>query len=154
MKRYALGGLLVLMFAVSTASAELSFVQSVADGNTLNLINGEQLKLKGINIPEGKDKEAKDFVRGLVSGSVISVEYDEQKRDENGDLEGYVWFEYPSKNDFGLALVPTNYEARHVLDEKGEWTGVVMVLLNATVIKSGMATPEIASPNIKYGSLF
>ncbi len=154
MRKQTIVVLLMLLMVVSPAWAELSFVQSVVDGNTLKLINGENLKLIGVNIPAGKEKEAKDMVKGMVSGSVVSVEYDKHKRDLDGNLQGYVWFQYSTENNFGLALVPSNYEARYVLDEKGKWTGVVMVLLNATVIKSGLATPEAASSDIKYGSLF
>ena len=141
-----------MMSWANISFAELFFVRSVSDGVTLKSIEGEALQLKGIHIPAEKVAEAKAFVKGLVSGSVVSLEYDTSEVAQQENLQGYVWFKYDPPR--GALTVPENYEVRLVVDEEGHKTGDVMVLLNATLIKSGLAVPTDSLSGGKYIDLF
>jgi hypothetical protein len=59
----------------------------VIDGDTLELSNGEKVRLIGINAPEIGDflgEEAKNFLASLVEGKMVDLEADYIERDEYG----------------------------------------------------------------------
>ena len=143
---------LTIFLAVS-AEAELCFVQKVVDGRTLQLMDGEQVRLIGLDIPQERMEETTQLVRELVSGAVVSLEYDVEQRDKDGYLQGYIWFEYEGQGEGTSFDIPEGYEARYVIDEEGKGTGMILVMLNATIIKSGLATPTDIQPNVKYSEL-
>ena len=143
---------MLLVLSAPQAFAEGQFVRSVIDGQTLQFLNGERLHLLGIDIPQEKTKEAADFVRSLVSGSVVALEYDVEKTDENGQLQAYVWFRYEPRINDGQAIFPADFDVHYVVDSEGE--GDFFVLLNTTVVKVGLGTPLETSPNSKYSKLF
>ena len=142
---------MLLIMITSPAFAEGRFVQSVIDGQTLKLLNGEPLHLLGIEIPEATAKEAAEFVRSLVSGSVIALEYDVEKTDFNGELQAYVWFRYEPRISNGQVIFPSALDVHYVVDSDGE--GDFFVLLNTTVVKAGYAEPLESLPNTKYARL-
>jgi len=152
MKRLILT-VIMMLFLSSPALAELCFVQSVMEDGSLKLLNGERARLIGLNIPQDKTQEAYQFIKGLVSGMVVSLELDAEERDIDGYLQGYVWFKFEENVREIVSVIPEDYETRYILDEDGEWTGVVLVMLNATMIKSGLAVPESTPPNVKYDDL-
>ena len=148
---------ILLSFSLLPASfAEVCFVQKVIDGTTFQTINGETVKLIGVNLDKNQnDKDAKDisdFVRGFISGNLIELEFDAQERDSQGNLLAYVWFEYPEELNIETMKLPASYEVTYVEDSLG--VGHFLVFLNASMIKSGFASPNTQEPNVKHAKLF
>ena len=158
---------LMVFIGANFACAERAFIERVVDGNTLKLLDGQYVKLIGIDQPQyasdsqeplsqsqtdkiaAADKEKAAFIRSLVSGSVVELEYDAQKQDAQGNLLAYVWFEFES-NEKGA--VPDNYDL-YLVDRNDGSKGAI-VFLNSTMIKSGYAKPVQEAVNTKHAQLF
>ncbi len=91
---------LILFFLLSTSHAEIYKVERVIDGDTLLLINGEKVRLIGVNTPETKHpqkpveyfgKEAHLFTKQMIEGKEARFEFDRQKRDRYRRLLAYVY---------------------------------------------------------------
>ena len=70
------------------------FITKVIDGDTIELSNGEIVRLLGINAPEinapfGKD--AKEFLSQLVEGKDVYIETDLSKRDNYGRILAFMF---------------------------------------------------------------
>ena len=127
-------------------------VQKVLNGDTLRLENGETLRLIGIDTPELIDgnklefdskvsnipvvvlkvmgNEAMRFVEQLIDGKRIRIEFDKKRKDNYGDLLGYV---------FVIPEQPYNQEE---------------IFLNAQIIKNGYTYQIDTTPNTRYSELF
>jgi len=73
---------------------ELYFVKDVIDGDTIELTNGEKVRLIGINAPEINEpfgKEAKEFLSKMVNGKAVKLEKDFKLKDEYGRLLAFVF---------------------------------------------------------------
>lgn len=103
---------ITLPFGRSYSYEDIMVVKAV-DGDTLKLENGERVRLIGIDTPEvhesaklhrdarrsGKDaaaikklgKKSSEFVRGLVEGKRVRLEFDVEKRDRYGRMLAYVY---------------------------------------------------------------
>ena len=77
-------------------------VKRVIDGDTLELITGEQVRLIGVDTPETKHprkpveyfgKEATAFTLRTVAGKRVRLEYDQQRHDKYGRTLAYVYLE-------------------------------------------------------------
>jgi len=134
---------------VSTAVAEQRFVRKVIDGRTLQLLNGETVRLIGID--ESNEKATK-FISGLVSGTVIDLEFDNKEMDQEGNILAYVWFEYPYIGFIDNMDLIDDFEISYKVDTVG--SNGFYVFLNATAIKSGHAKPSSISVNTKHAQLF
>ena len=82
---------LILFFLLSTSHAEIHKVKRVIDGDTLLLINGERVRLIGVDTPETKHpqkpveyfgREAYLFTREMVDGKEARLEFERQKRED------------------------------------------------------------------------
>ena len=115
------------------------------DGDTLQLSNGEKVRLIGVDTPEssnnsklrrdakrtGQDakeivmmgKEAAAFTRALVQGKSVRLEFDVQKRDKYGRLLAYAYLEDGT-------------------------------FVNAEIMKAGYGQVMTIPPNVKYQELF
>ena len=91
---------LILFFLLSPSHAEIYKVERAIDGDTLLLINGEKVRLIGVNTPETKHpqkpveyfgKEAHLFTKQMVDGKEARFEFERQKRDRYGRLLAYVY---------------------------------------------------------------
>ena len=80
-------------------------VRRVIDGDTLELDNGEDVRLIGVDTPETKHpkkpverfgKEATAFTMRLVEGQEVRLAYDQQRKDKYGRTLAYV---YPERGD-------------------------------------------------------
>jgi micrococcal nuclease len=117
-------------------------VQRVIDGDTIELSSGERVRYIGIDTPEMRRKvggrwievgepyakEAYELNRELVEGKWIRLELDIEDYDRHGRLLAYVY----TKNDS---------------------TGS-MKLVNAEILKAGLARVMLRPPNIRYADLF
>ena len=91
---------LILFFPLSTSHAEIYKVERVIDGDTLILLNGEKVRLIGVDTPETKHPqkpvqyfgiEAYKFTKQMAEGKVVKLEYDWQRRDRYHRLLAYVY---------------------------------------------------------------
>ena len=96
-------------------------VQTIVDGDTIVLSNGEEIRYIGIDTPEKSDpyfEEAKELNRKMVEGQRVSLEYDQEKKDVYFRTLAYVWMEN--------------------------------VLVNAELVRQGLACVYSHRPNLKY----
>ncbi|MBL8013589.1 MAG: thermonuclease family protein [Candidatus Omnitrophica bacterium] len=146
-------------------SHENYVIERVIDGDTFLLSNGEKVRLTGIDTPEsrentkahkdsersGKDiqeltkqgKEATRFVRELVEGKEVRLEYDVQKRDKYGRLLVYAYDISTLRNNPKLSL-----SKGIVVNANKE------IFINGSIVGSGYAMPLTYPPNVKYADLF
>ena len=147
--------------------AETYTVEKVIDGNTLKLSNGETVRFIGMHAPESQPneiakiesqrtgvdikiinkmgQEAKEFVKKLVEGKKVRLEFDYERKDPYGRLWAYV-YELVCLGDCAIET-KQGYEY-YKLDDG--W----YIFVNATIVKSGYASPRIIPPNVKYINLF
>lgn len=120
-------------------------VKRAVDGDTLQLEDGERVRLIGIDTPEihesnklnrdaqraKEDKEtikklgmaAFEFTKGLVEGKRVRLEFDVEKRDKYRRLLAYVYLKDGT-------------------------------FVNAEIVKQGYASLMTYPPNVKYADLF
>jgi len=123
-------------FAHSSEFPAEAVVEEVIDGDTVVLKQGQKVRYLGINAPEirawdGRQwvlkrqilgEEAKTRNELLVKGKRICLEYDRKKRDDYDRLLAYV--------------------------------RVGAVFVNGELVKDGLALMDIRAPNLKYQKMF
>ena len=140
-------------------------VRQVIDGDTIILDNAEHVRLIGLDAPESrqdeklfreakrnredidsiikKGKKASQFVRELVQGKEVRLEYDIEKRDKYGRQLAYVYELETYRNKVDV-ISPVGYEIMNGNE----------IFINATILKSGFASPLTIPPNVKYAKRF
>jgi micrococcal nuclease len=108
LKHITFFSILFFVFAApifSQAALTQATVLRVIDGDTLELVGGERVRLIGVDAPEpGRPGalEATHFVRERVEGRTVWLEADGANRDRFGRLRRYVWLQQPTNpNDAG-----------------------------------------------------
>ena len=133
-------GLALVLLALSTAALwaqtpniEMCSIEGecvkVLDGDTIQLRSGERIRLLGIDTPETGEPfayDAKRFTRKMVNFHTIRLELDEAERDTYGRLLAHVYVE----TDDG-------------------W-----VLVNAEIVRAGLAKLLFIPPNSRYYGYF
>lgn len=132
----------------------------VVDGDTIRLDQNETLRLIGIDAPETQDprktvqyfgKESSDFVKRLVEGKRVRLEYDQTRTDKYGRTLAYVYLEDGTflnseiiKQGYGLAYIkyPFKYLEEFLLIEREARTTAVGLWASPEPIKK--AAPTIA----------
>lgn len=121
------------------------YVKRVIDGDTIQLENGEKVRLIGIDTPEVHESDklyrdsqrtkedvrtikelgrrAWEFTRKLVEAKRVSLEFDVEKRDKYGRLLAYVYLKDGT-------------------------------FVNAEIVKQGYASLMTIPPNVKYEDIF
>lgn len=136
------------LFLTSCTQADYTgiLVTKVFDGDTLQIANGEKVRLLGIDTPEmyesdklfrdaqqtGEDietimargRESYKFTKKLVEGKRVSLEFDLEKRDKYERLLAHVF----------------------IADTQ--------LFLNAEILKQGYAKVMVIPPNLKYADYF
>lgn len=84
--------LLLMLFAMgvlaqTAAAADIFRVDKVINGHTLLLSNDETVSLIGIDTDQA---ESDRFLRDLVEGKGVKLEFDEQRQDAQGNWQAYV----------------------------------------------------------------
>jgi micrococcal nuclease len=77
-------------------SVTTNIVDYVIDGDTVELRDGERVRLIGINTPEmGQpySAEAKNKLKELIEGKQVNLEKDITERDQYGRLLRYIWLD-------------------------------------------------------------
>ncbi len=141
-----LGVISIILAVVLAACAQADYadvlVTRVFDGDTVQLANGEKVRLLGIDTPETEysyadqrekrkrspqyyqeARRATEFLKESVEGKRVRLEFDLEKRDKYGRLLAYV---YLADGTF----------------------------VNAEIIKQGYAAVMVIPPNLKYAELF
>jgi micrococcal nuclease len=96
------GAALAVAVFISTPDAQARFVavERVVDGDTLIVEDVGRVRLIGVDTPETVDprrpverfgREASEFLRRLVNGRSVRLEYDRERRDQYGRTLAYVF---------------------------------------------------------------
>jgi len=126
-------------------------VVKVQSGDMLRLENGEMVCLIGIDTPEADDggkiqydsklsripiavlkvmgNEAPQFLKEMVEGRRVRIEFDEKVKDRYGNLLGYVF------------LLPEQHDGKEIF-------------VNAEIIKKEYSCRVDTAPNLRYEKLF
>lgn len=159
------------LLASPCLAAEPLTVSRVVDGNILQLFTGEQIVLIGVEAPEasnsfklwqdakktGRDtkeilemgKEAAEFVRKLVEGKQVRLEYDVQRKDKYGRTLAYVFI--PTKIPTGAEYERRPNDGLGILEDGLRYKET---FVNATLVYEGYSQVMIMPPNAKYQELF
>ena len=81
---------------ISPELTEQALVTRVIDGDTLVLVNGERVRLLGLDTPERGEflyQEAKDWLKDKSENRTVTLEPGDEDRDKYGRLLRYVWSE-------------------------------------------------------------
>lgn len=122
----------VLILFINLFPQELVKVDTVIDGDTFILENGERVRLIGVDAPETVHpqkpveyfgKEASDYAKRMLEGKKVRLELDVQERDRYGRLLAYVYLEDGT-------------------------------FFNAELVRQGFAQVATYPPNVKYVELF
>lgn len=162
-----------VLLAGPCLAAEFFDVVRVLDGNTLELSNGEKVRLIGVDTPPeslsdvqpgkeikatGEDlktlleqgKTAAQFTRRLVEGGKVYLTYDVQKRDAHGQLLAYV---YMDSDVYENDIVRKDFSDLDLFDARGHRRRSLLDV-NATIINTGYARAAFTPPNVKYRKAF
>jgi len=137
---------LSILLIATVSYAQTTTVERVIDGDTIVVTTpegkSEEVQLIGIQAPEDEKmgQEATEFVKELIEGKEIRLEFDVQERDKYGRLLAYVHIQ-PE----GLKELKTKESGLYAIKEP---------FINAIIMKMGYATPMTIPPNVKYADLF
>jgi len=117
-------------------------VERVIDGDTLKLTNGKTVQLIGIQAPEDEKmgQEATVYVRTLLEGKIVRLDFDVHKIDKYGRLLADVYTCPPH------ATRSEPPRKRNTIFRLGSYCDFI----NAQIVYDGYATPMIIPPNVKH----
>lgn len=126
-----------------------SQVVRIVEGDIIELINGETIRLIGIDAPEvntAQGQRALEYLKkiGILYKNVL-LQFDTQERDRYGRLLAYAYFDLGQLKDDVYA---PEFERYFYYNE------YKFLFLNATLLNSGYAQPMIIPPNERFADLF
>jgi len=101
-------------------------------------------------------QEATEFVNDLMElcqENKVIIEFDIDRRDKYGRLLAYVFCE-KQYGGLGVSVFSIKYKLGDRALNGLHYELIEGLFLNATIIKSGYATPMTIPPNVKYADLF
>ncbi|MDD4953462.1 MAG: thermonuclease family protein [Candidatus Omnitrophica bacterium] len=138
-------GIVSIPFGQAQAQKAYVLVKRAVDGDTLLLVDGQRVRLIGIDTPEMHEsdklyrdaqrtnqdvntikklgRQSYEFTRSMVEGKRVSLEFDVERRDKYERLLAYVYLEDGT-------------------------------FVNAEIVKQGYASLMTIPPNNKYADLF
>ena len=146
MKRF-IPGIIIFWLFYGLASAESLTVERIIDGSTLELSNGEEVRLIGVDA-SNMEPEATDFLKNIVGDwrqVELRLEYDVQKKDQKGRTLAYV---YLYQCELGCMIDADVGFAFYELDDG------LYLFLNETMIATGHARSMAVPPNVKFAESF
>ena len=91
---------ILCLLSIYSSRSQAFIVKRVIDGDTIQLSNGEIVRLIGVDTPETKHpqkpveyfgKEASAFTRKMVEGKAVRLEYDQQRKGKYNRTLAYVY---------------------------------------------------------------
>ena len=82
-------------FSVGNAksySNSLGTVKDILDINLIKLTSGETIRLIGVVPPKITHSEGIDFLKELVLGKTVTLEYDKNRKDKNRNILAFMYF--------------------------------------------------------------
>jgi micrococcal nuclease len=169
MRRFSIALTIFILIPQLVFSADLLTVARCIDGDTLQLSNGEKVRLIGVDTPEsssnlklfrdakrtgqdtqtilGMGKEAAEFTGKWAVGKQVRLEYDVQKKDKYGRTLAYVYVFVCGP--VCMSESEGSRDLEFVRNKQG-----LYLFLNATIVKAGYAQGMTVPPNVKHQELF
>jgi len=138
---------------LSSHSAQTYTIEKTVNCNTLELSDGQEVSLIGIQCPKDEKigKEATEWIKEVMNQNTkeVRLEFDVQERDKYQRLLAYVYLH---------VIVDTtpdmmSEEDKQLLTPINDY-GDFWLFLNGEIIKAGYAQPMTIPPNVKYADLF
>lgn len=126
--------------AASVVEGRWAVVSRVSDGDTIQLDNGEKVRMIGVNTPETVapntpkqpyGEEASAFTKSRLEGKKVFIETDVEEKDRYGRTLAYVFVQEPTS------------EAE-----------IQEYMFNAILLRDGYAQLMTIQPNVKYQEMF
>ena len=114
-------------------------ISRVVDGDTVELSDGNKVRLIGVNTPESTTrtepygKEASNYTKNQLTGKTVYLEKDVSETDQYGRLLRYVWMDIP----------------REISDSE-----IKNKMFNAILVENGYAEVSTYPPDVKYKEYF
>ena len=146
MKKFFVGIVASTFLAASVFAQQAGLTEAavlrVVDGDTIELVGGEFVRLIGVDAPELGEpgaNEAAQFVRERVQGRTVWLEADGADRDRHGRLRRYVWLRQPGNTG------DANQIRRHQLNAMLLENGLARVMIVGSVRNEALFR-QLASP--------
>ena len=156
-----------LMIWIGIVEAQEFLVKTVLAADRFKLENAETIRLIGVDVPETRKNDrainqgkrlgvsveavnnmgvvAALFVKSMIEGKKVLLEFDQQKKDQSGFKPAYVFVRAPKD------IKESDY-SKGVIVDKGD--DEKYFFLNALLIDLDYARPRSMSPNKKFDNLF
>ncbi|AVK85310.1 nuclease [Lysinibacillus sp. B2A1] len=115
-------------------------ISRVVDGDTVELSDGNKVRLIGVNTPESTTRtetygtEASNFTKSQLEGKQVYLQKDVSETDQYGRLLRIVWTE-----------IPTDLKNENEIRSK---------MFNAKLVLDGFAEPSTYNPDVTYSEHF
>lgn len=129
--------IVLLMIKLIIPSKTTAIVRKVIDGDTIELEDGEKVRLLGIDAPErGKRcyNEAKNKLKQLIEGREVVLERDMRNRDVFGRLLRYIFIDDTFIN---LELVREGYGYAYIVDPNAKYASEIKGAEELAKLKKG-----------------
>lgn len=144
-----------ILFFFAVAAGALSSLDARAENFTITqfksadvfqISSGQEIRLIGIAPVEGREKDAIEVLEWMkFKNAPVRIEFDQKRKNDQGQLLGYV---YIYLCPLGCAIEAVHNQHYERLDDG--W----YIMLNATMLKSGLARLDLDRKNRTYNKEF